>query len=43
MSKKIKKLRNFNALLRAVNEKLSSEIIRRQETESKLKNAYQQL
>ena len=43
MSKKIEKLRNFNALLRAVNERLSSEIIHRKETESKLKNAYQQL
>jgi PAS domain S-box-containing protein len=43
MSKKIKKLRNFNALLRAVNEKLTSEITQRKETESKLKTAYQQL
>jgi two-component system, cell cycle sensor histidine kinase and response regulator CckA len=43
MSKKIKKLRNFNSLLRSVNQKLTMEIIQRKAAENKLKTAYQQL
>jgi two-component system cell cycle sensor histidine kinase/response regulator CckA len=43
MSKKIKRLRNFNAQLRAVNEKLKSEILHRQQAEDNLKAAYHKL
>jgi len=43
MSKKIKRLRNFNAQLRAVNERLKSEILHRQQAEDNLKAAYHKL
>ena len=43
MSKKIKRLRNFNSQLRAVNEKLKSEILHRQQAEDNLKAAYHKL
>jgi two-component system, cell cycle sensor histidine kinase and response regulator CckA len=43
MSKKIKRLRNFNAQLRAVNERLKDEILHRQAAEDDLKNAYHKL
>ncbi len=43
MSKKIKRLRNFNAQLRGVNERLKSEILHRQEAENNLKAAYHKL
>jgi two-component system cell cycle sensor histidine kinase/response regulator CckA len=43
MSIKVKKLRSFNAQLRAVNERLKSEIIHRQMAEENQKLAYQRL
>ena len=43
MSKKVKRLRNFNAQLRSVNEQLKSEILHRQEAEDNLKAAYHRL
>jgi two-component system, cell cycle sensor histidine kinase and response regulator CckA len=43
MSKKIKRLRNFNAQLRSVNEQLKTEILHRQEAEDNLKAAYHRL
>jgi two-component system, cell cycle sensor histidine kinase and response regulator CckA len=43
MSKKIKRLRNFNAQLRSINERLKTEISHRQEAEDDLKAAYHRL
>ncbi len=43
MSKKIKRLRNFNAQLRSVNEQLKTEILHRREAEDNLKSAYHRL
>jgi signal transduction histidine kinase len=43
MSKKVKRLRNFNAQLRSVNEQLKTEILHRREAEDNLKAAYHRL
>ncbi|MDD5347304.1 MAG: ATP-binding protein [Candidatus Omnitrophica bacterium] len=43
MSKKIKRLRSFNAQLRAVNEQLKAEIAHGEQAEEQLKAAYQRL
>jgi signal transduction histidine kinase len=43
MSQKVKKLRNFNAQLRSVNEQLKTEILHRREAEDNLKAAYHRL